>query len=270
MTTVFVVLLAFAGPIGPASDGQAQPVTVRATGVGRPPARLTGTQARLMARRAAEVVAVRNLAAKLAGRSHDCTGGNMPTNTMRTVMRGYRYVSAKELPDGTVEVVVEVTVRDLPGKAVEVVSSEANWEMELRSMRQALLLERRRLELRIEHAEREVATLAAALRHLEAVLSEVDAELSGQRRPDVIGDGLILEADCVTYPVTSAGHSISSVSSTTSSRSSPKSSSQRSVSASVSDPGFSDGAGDGLASSAWGGEKSSRAKTSESMQRERR
>lgn len=71
---------------------------VRATGIGRPPARMRGTRARLMARRAAEVVAVRNLAGKLGlGRS--------------ATVRGFRYLPARLLPDGRIEVTVEYIVR---------------------------------------------------------------------------------------------------------------------------------------------------------------
>lgn len=67
---------------------------VLATGVGRPPAHLRGVQARLMARRAAEVVAVRNLARKLGFSRH-------------TRVRGFRYLPARFLRNGWVEVTVE-------------------------------------------------------------------------------------------------------------------------------------------------------------------
>ncbi len=71
-------------------------VVVRATGVGHPPPRMAGPRGRLMARRAAEVVAVRNLATKL-GMGH------------RAALRGFRYVSTRHRPDGSVEVTVETT-----------------------------------------------------------------------------------------------------------------------------------------------------------------
>jgi hypothetical protein len=55
---------------------------------------MRGAQARLMARRAAEVVAVRNLASKLGLPS----GARVPS---------FRYVEARELKGGAVEVTVE-------------------------------------------------------------------------------------------------------------------------------------------------------------------
>ncbi len=67
---------------------------VRAKGFGRPPAHLSGARARLMARRAAEVTAVRNLAAKL----------RLPPGSR---IQGFRYLPPTYRPDGWVEVVVE-------------------------------------------------------------------------------------------------------------------------------------------------------------------
>ncbi|MGD2111089.1 MAG: hypothetical protein PVI86_17060 [Phycisphaerae bacterium] len=83
---------------GPAAADMPPPLvsTVRAPGVGVPPPRLRGAQARLMARRAAEVRAVRNLAVKLGDRR-------------RTTLRGFRYVSTTYRRDGSVRVVVEST-----------------------------------------------------------------------------------------------------------------------------------------------------------------
>jgi hypothetical protein len=70
---------------------------VQAVGIGYPPPRLPGVQGRLMALRAAEVVAVRNLAVRLGVGPQ----GRLPT---------FRYVSTKYLPNGSVEVTVETTV----------------------------------------------------------------------------------------------------------------------------------------------------------------
>lgn len=88
LLTAFLAVVLFSPP----SDwgGTAQPV-VRATGVGRPPAGRSPAQARLMARRAAEVTAVRNLATRLYT---DRVGG-------------FRYLPARTLPNGWVEVTVE-------------------------------------------------------------------------------------------------------------------------------------------------------------------
>ncbi len=73
-------------------------VTVRATGIGFPPAKGRAEQKRLMARRAAEVVAVRNLSAKLGPES----SRHLPP---------FRYVSTQEHPNGSVEVTVETEVK---------------------------------------------------------------------------------------------------------------------------------------------------------------
>ena len=85
------------GTAGPRVLPIAAPTMIRATGVGYPPPHLRGAQARLIARRAAEVVAVRNLAIK-AGFG---TTGTTPA---------FRYVSYRNLAGGAVEVTVESTV----------------------------------------------------------------------------------------------------------------------------------------------------------------
>ena len=71
-------------------------VVVRATGIGRPPPQMRNPRARLMARRAAEVVAVRNLAVKLGRGRH-------------AIVRNFRYVSTRYRTDRSVVVTVEST-----------------------------------------------------------------------------------------------------------------------------------------------------------------
>ena len=73
-------------------------VKVTASGVGYPPPHMRGAQARLMAQRAAEVVAVRNLSRKL---------GLPPGSPVGP----FRYVATRRLPNGAVEVTVEATLR---------------------------------------------------------------------------------------------------------------------------------------------------------------
>ena len=96
----FLMTIALAGPMMEEAAFSFGPVprpvivVVSASGIGYPPRNMQGVQGRLMARRAAEVTAVRNLAAKLG----------MPPNTR---IHSFRYVSARNLPGGAVEVMVE-------------------------------------------------------------------------------------------------------------------------------------------------------------------
>ena len=93
LTTCITVWLTVSGLAGGGSPPTPS-ATVQAVGVGYPPPRMQGVQARLMARRAAEVVAVRNLTAKL---------GLGP----RARVPAFRYVATKHLANGSVEVTVE-------------------------------------------------------------------------------------------------------------------------------------------------------------------
>jgi hypothetical protein len=96
---------------GAAHDGQGSQV-IRATGIGRPPHGRSPAQARLLARRAAEVVALRNLAAKLEAHDRAAPEGPPATGTFRRTslahLRGFRYLPPRYLPDGRVEVTVEL------------------------------------------------------------------------------------------------------------------------------------------------------------------
>ena len=92
---LLVMMVTVSGPL-PAPAPQADVRVIRAAGVGFPPPRMGGAQARLMARRAAEVRAVRNLAIKLGG-------------SRRTTIRGFRYVSTTYRTDGSIRVVVKYT-----------------------------------------------------------------------------------------------------------------------------------------------------------------
>ena len=89
---------------------QGAPSVVQATGIGKPPAGRAPAQAYLMARRAAEVVAVRNLAAQLAG-ANDGPSASARGVRLQATLRGFRYVAVRTLSDGRVEVTVEMPLR---------------------------------------------------------------------------------------------------------------------------------------------------------------
>lgn len=92
--TIAIALTSWIGPQGMNSVRSAPRSVLQARGVGYPPRGMSGAQARLMAQRAAEVGAVRNLYARL-----DARGMATPTP--------FRYASAVVRPDGSVEVTVE-------------------------------------------------------------------------------------------------------------------------------------------------------------------
>lgn len=102
-TSVLLAVLMQAAPIhAPAS----KPAVIRATGIGKPPRGKSPVVARLMARRAAEVVAVRNLARKLSPRPRP--GSRSYTSHRSTRIAGFRYLRPVYRPDGSVEVTVEM------------------------------------------------------------------------------------------------------------------------------------------------------------------
>ncbi|NLX12160.1 MAG: hypothetical protein GXY44_00695 [Phycisphaerales bacterium] len=83
-----------------------QPV-VRANGIGRSPDRYRGVRARLMAERAARIVATRNLLAKITWAETPC-----PQSGHRRIegrLSGVRYLPTVFHPDGSAEVIAEVS-----------------------------------------------------------------------------------------------------------------------------------------------------------------
>ncbi len=97
MLTVVMMLGLTVSEPPPVAGAPSPAGAVQAVGVGYPPAGVRGAQARLMARRAAEVVAVRNLAAKLR-------------LAPRARLPAFRYVGTKHFTNGSVEVTVETIV----------------------------------------------------------------------------------------------------------------------------------------------------------------
>ena len=139
------------------------PAVIRATGIGKPPQGRPAAQSRLMARRAAEVVAIRNLAAKVHGLTVDPTEGTGRMTTAARI-RGFRYVSTRSLPDGRVEVTVELPLARLGEHAA------------------AIALERPVVQARWARAKTQVAAVNARIKSLKrrtkARIAEIERELS--------------------------------------------------------------------------------------------
>ncbi len=82
---------------------------VRAEGVGRAKPGTPAAQARLMAERAAQQVALRNLAAKVFGEEISRDDGTKRVQ-VEGFIRGHRFLPAKVNDDGSVEVTVELPI----------------------------------------------------------------------------------------------------------------------------------------------------------------
>ncbi len=109
MTNALMTIMLAWGAAGTQPAPEADTVIVQATGMGRARAGLRGPQARLMAERAAQVGAVRNLRAKLGGLSSRGGEGAEQFHVEGEV-RGHRFGPTRFREDGTAEVTVEVAV----------------------------------------------------------------------------------------------------------------------------------------------------------------
>lgn len=112
--TIWLASTVFFQPVvadGHAGDGVE---TVRATGIGRARRDLTGVRARLMAERAAQVVAARNLVAKLQGLSGGSEPPGPPGEVVGGRLAGHRYLPTRYLDDGTAMVTAEVRISPPP------------------------------------------------------------------------------------------------------------------------------------------------------------
>lgn len=156
--------------IGQAPDSQPTDV-IRATGIGRPPEGKTPAQARLMARRAAEVVALRNLVRKLHDDEVVGDDGTF-TSTTEGFVRGFHYLPPTEHPDGTVEVVVELPVRQAYQNHAATADRVAFLEEELARTR-AELDELRTLHERTRSwLSAHAAAMERELKHVRSLLNE--------------------------------------------------------------------------------------------------
>lgn len=170
------------------SSGQAQPAqavveqaVIRAVGIGRPPEGKTGPQATLMARRAAEVVALRNLAAMVEGQHVSQSPGGEITATTKGFIAGYTLLPPRTLPDGTVEVAVELPVM----RVYESFRSQSQ---------QAAAL-----EAGLKQAHSELTQTQQSLKVAETALKDAQAQLSAatvawqQTRSDLDTAGALLQ-----------------------------------------------------------------------------
>jgi hypothetical protein len=146
------------------------PAAIRTTGIGKPSPGRPSAQSRLMARRAAEVVAVRNLAAKLHNVSVDSTEGTGHI-TMATRIRGFRYRSSRLLPDGRVEVTVELPLTHRSACNTPTALRPSALQARLARVRAAvaavdtrIALSKRRMAVRATQVERELVASRRAIR----------------------------------------------------------------------------------------------------------
>ena len=151
------------------------PAVIRATGIGKPPHGKPTAQSRLMARRAAEVVAIRNLAARVHGLTADPTEGTSRITTV-TQISGFRHVSSRSLPGGRVEVTVELPIaRFGAGESLYGVGRPA-------------------VQARLAQIRAQVEAVAARVqvleRRIEARIAEIERELSASWRAS-FGESLI-------------------------------------------------------------------------------
>lgn len=181
MLTHFLAVLIASGTFGPGTTQPAAvdeaPAVIRATGIGRPPAGRPPAQARLMARRAAEVVAVRNLAAKVYGHHVESSGGTQRT-TVRGLIRGHRYLPARVLPDGRVQVTVELPVRQIHGNYTNLTDRLTRVKSRLAQTKADLAATRDQLDnaqVHVVRPERQLATRPARV-DLQNVRSHGHAE----------------------------------------------------------------------------------------------
>ena len=153
------------------------PPAIRATGIGRPPRGRPAAQSRLMARRAAQIVAVRNLAREVGG-LEDAPAGGTGRMTSTTTIRGFRYVSSRLLPDGRGQVTVELPLtrydgrdRRLAGEKPAVDAWRVRAEALLAAADARLESLNRRTAARVAEIERE---LSAAWRAFRTARKPVD------------------------------------------------------------------------------------------------
>jgi hypothetical protein len=151
---------------------------IRASGIGRRPAGKTPAQAKLMARRAAEVVALRNLAAKLHGQGINDDGDRIEART-EALIRGFRYLPPRELQDGSVEVTVELPLPTLMGNHTIVADRVSQVEEELAAMRAEMRQLREQESVMRAELERTRARIAQLESWIDGHVAELERASQG-------------------------------------------------------------------------------------------
>lgn len=152
------------------------PQVVRATGVGRPSAGRSAAQARLMAKRAAEVGAMRNLMQKIAGEQPRTGTEEVITEGF---ISGFTYHPPVYRPDGSCEVTAEISVGQLHANYRTQSHRVAQLEAAVAQTRDAL----REQELQAEQARREIEIRLQAVQQQLDEIRQMLANLPDERRP---------------------------------------------------------------------------------------
>ncbi|MBI4612874.1 MAG: hypothetical protein HY720_04615 [Planctomycetes bacterium] len=143
---------------------------VRATGTASPSPEQAGTpQGRLMARRAAEAVALRNLVAEVRG-YFEVREGEDVTRIVEGFVSGYEVTRVTEKEDGSVEVEVALPLEKVAASFREGREKNARLEEEVA-----------RLRAELDAMKAEAARLSALLDRAAAEIEELGRRLRGGR-----------------------------------------------------------------------------------------
>jgi hypothetical protein len=178
--TLAIIALLFCSGASDEDQASSKPAVVQASGVGRPPPNMTGPQAKLMARRAAEVIAVRNLAARLQGRAAQHASTGTGHASVDALIRGYRYLPATVLPDGSVEVTVELPLPMLTHNHEQVADEAATLRAQLHELQDRLAREREQTRAALAELKRKVDALVQELIELRRAVREALVEQSAR------------------------------------------------------------------------------------------
>ncbi len=166
LTVVLVIIvMSFSAPIL-----CADPLIVQAEGVGKPPERGTPTQKLLMARRAAEVVALRELTKKVRGSVVSSDG---KTEWVAGMVRGHQFSRPEKLSDGSIRIVARITLDQLGG------NYRTLW-IQTQSERAAALAREQSLQAELQRTRMVNAQLQAQLTQFQQGMARQLAAIQAQ------------------------------------------------------------------------------------------